>query len=306
MVTGNLGFIHFINNYANLVSYGALLIPILGLALFMYFRNKMFSNSSPVAEVDGKETLLPSTELVGISSVDEDMYMDSDIELYTGVLETRGVAYTTFNEDEKDQLNGAYINFLRAINFPFSKLIVSRKIDIEGTEKQYLDAYDRVAQQLTLTQEILEKDPENKEALDREKLLTNDLRYLSEQLGYLEAVANKTQGTTKKVFYAVSGELDAEAVKGLSESEEVKAYAVNVNDRLSAMNNSLQGCGVRSKKLVNEELIDLARLYYKPFSSHCYKSKHLLKNVEVGAKYVFYKDTYIKNRIMNQTDGSES
>ncbi len=308
----SFNFFEFINKYQDWLGIGSLLV--VGLIIFAvhYVRTSLFSNTSKVKELDlSKVEQIPSQDLIGIDDIGHNMFIDSYTGTHTSVIETVGIPYKTISEQEKDGVNSGYINFLNAINFPFSKHIVSRKIDIETTEDIYMKAYKRNEKNLDELETqalILKKQLENLSAddelhkqynriIDRIILLKKSLIYLEAQINYVESTTSSIAGSTKSVYYSTSADLDAEALKGLEPSEEIFAYENNVRDRIVAMINSLGGVGVKATMLNDIELLDLARTHYKPHSSNIFKTKHLINQSNLDSDVSLNTEVYARFKI---------
>ncbi|MBE0450727.1 MAG: hypothetical protein IBX70_07765 [Clostridia bacterium] len=295
--------------YSDVLANASLVLVGVILVIVYYVRTKMFSNTSKVEKLDvTKVKILPAKDLVTISDVSNNMYIEDTQNVYTGVIETTGIPYSTLSGREKDNVNSGYIGFLNAINFRFSKHIISRKIDIEKTESIYQLPLTRSIEKLediNMQIESLEKKLKNdsidlndekslKKLYKNRKLEEENIKYLQHQINYLEVSTSNIHGSTKSVYYSASGELDEEALKGLSPNEVIEAYEANVFDRITAMSNSLAGIGVKSNRLNDIELLDLARTHYKPYSSGVFKTKHLLNNSSVEDDYVLNKELFTK------------
>ncbi len=293
--TGIENTINLVNKYSNILTLVAVLIPVLVFATFKTFKDKLLSNTSKVEEVDSSVIeQLPATDLIEIDNIEHEMFIDSYSELYTSVLDTKGIPFSTLSYNEKMSVNRGYITFLNSVNFNFSKHIMSRKIDIEATENIYMKSVDKLKEkhesllnEYLEIKEYIEKTDDksfivklNKTA-KKIKLVENDLIYMADQVKYLEQTTSNIQGTSKSVYYSVSAELDEEAKKGLSEDELIHAYKSNVKDKANAMSNSLRSIGVESKILQDIELLDLARTHYKPFTSSVFKTKHLVEKTSL-------------------------
>lgn len=307
------GFLNFIVEYEQLIGFIGLFIPIIAVLSVFYVRNKMFSNTSKVVKTNANEVDQKSSiELISIDEITNGMFISSSQEVYSGVIETTGIPFRTLSEAEKDGVNAGYVGFLNTINFPFSKHIISRKIDIENTDNIYKDAYVRKLEEIEkqktslipLEKALSKTDSPSEEDLkkyrklvSRIKMLENDLEYILVQMNYLDSVTSSIQGSTKSSFYIASGYLDEEALKGLSVEAILEAYENNVNDRLSAMSNSLSNVGVKSVVLKDIELLDLARTHYKPYSSTVYKTKHLLNETGVESDFAMNKEIFARVKI---------
>lgn len=307
------GLLNFIVEYEQLIGIVGLFIPIVVVLTVFYVRNKVFSNTSKVVKTNANELdQKNSVELVGIDEISNNMFISSSQEIYSGVIETTGIPYRTFSEAEKDGVNAGYIGFLNTINFPFSKHIMSRKIDIENTDNIYKEAYKsklaEIERQKTnlmpLEKAISKSDNPGEDEIrkynkvvSKIKMLESDLNYILVQMSYLDSVTSTIQGTTKSSYYVASGYLDEEALKGLSDEAVLEAYENNVSDRLSAMSNSLSNVGVKSNKLKDVELLDLARTHYKPYTSTVYKTKHILNETGIESNFSLNKEIFARVKI---------
>lgn len=299
--------------YSTLASLGSVILPALVIGGVIFVKKKLFSNTSKVVDVDVTSLKqLPSTDIVGIDEIANGMFINNGQVVYTGVIETTGIAYNTLSNSEKDGINSGYVGFLNAINFPFSKHIMSKKIDIENTENIYKAAYDRTIKTLDeISDSIIEiekkmsingtlrMDEQNQldKLVKRARILEQDKEYLLTQIQYLDNVTTNIQGSTKTVYYSASGQLDDEAVKGLSDDMVIEAYGHNVTDRMVAMSNSLSSVGVKCNLLNDMELLDLARTHYKPFSSIVYKTTHLINETAAEKDYVLNKEIFAKIKL---------
>lgn len=313
LAQNSVGFLNFIVEYEQLIGIVGLFIPIIVVLSVFYIRNKMFSNTSKVVKTNANEVDQKSSiELVGIDEITNNMFISSAQDVYSGVIETTGIPYRTFSESEKDGVNAGYIGFLNTINFPFSKHIMSRKIDIENTDNIYKEAYknrlEEIERQKTNLMPIekaiskLDKPSEEdikkyNKLVSKIKMLESDLNYILVQMNYLDSVTSSIQGSTKSSYYVASGYLDEEAIKGLSDEAVLEAYENNVSDRLSAMSNSLANVGVKSNKLKDVELLDLARTHYKPYTSTVYKTKHILNETGVESDFSLNKEIFARVKI---------
>lgn len=311
--TESVGFFDWILEYQDLIGIIGFLIPIIVLFSVYYVKNKLFSNTSKVVETNATEVAQkPSIDLVGIDEISNNMYINNYQDIYTGVIETTGIPFRTLSEAEKDGVNGAYVGFLNTVNFPFSKHVMSKKIDIETTEDIYKKAYDRSVANLEnvknelmpLAKAINESASPTENDLKRYnwllgklKICEKDYEYMIVQMSYLESTTTSIQGSTKTTYYSASGKLDEEALKGLSDDEILESYENNVSDRMSAMRNSLANIGVKSKPLNDIELLDLARSHYKPFTSNIYKTKHLLNETGVESNFSLNKEIFAKVKL---------
>jgi hypothetical protein len=313
--------IDWILNYADYVPY--IVIVIIGLILYSvyYVKNKFFSNTSKLEKVNVRNLeQVPVTELIGIDEIRNGMYISEESNTYTGVIETDGIPFQTLPEYDRTAINSGYINFLSMINFPFSKHIISKPIDIEITDTIYANAFKRIETSLeNFSSDLLsaEKEYEHKpsdeitQKIKRLKrkvnILLRDKEYTLEQIQYLKHTTSNIQGSSKSVYYTASASLDDEALKGLTPEQEIVAYEHNINDRLSAMISSLSNIGVKADKLNDVELLDLARTHYKPFSSSVYKTKHLLNETGVESDYSLNTEIFAKVRLheMNKKEDAK-
>lgn len=311
--TSSGGFLDWIVKYQDLVGIIGLFIPVIVIGTVFYIRTRMFSNTSKVVETNATDvSLKPSVNLVGIDEISNNMFINNYEDIYTGVIETTGIPYRTLSESEKDGVNSGYVGFLNTVNFPFSKHIISKKIDVELTENIYKVAYDKKIESLEIVKNELiplvkiindTEVPQDNDLkrynslLDKKRILEKDIEYLIVQMAYLDSTTTSIQGSTKAVYYSASGNLDEEALKGLSDEAILEAYENNVKDRLSAMSNSLANVGVKAKILNDIELLDLARLHYKPYTSNVFKTKHLLNETGVESSYSLSKEIFAKVKL---------
>lgn len=308
----DMTFIEFFIKYSNFIGFATLLIPIGVFAATYYVRNKLFTNSSKVRKVDAR-TLeqKASQDIIGIDEITMNMFINHDSQTHSGVIATTGIPYPILPEAEKNAVNAGYISFLSSINFPFSKHIMSRKIDIDATEKIYAAPLDKKYAEIDfLSVQIsnllgkqnshgLSEREENelKRNQIRKNKLDRDIEYIKVQQEYLEQVTSNIQGTSKFVYYATSASLDAEALKGSTEEQEYRLYADNLSDRLHAMSNSLSSIGVVADRLRDVELLDLARTHYKPMTSSIYKTKDIIKESGVESDYYLNPDIYARIKV---------
>ncbi|MBI9013835.1 MAG: hypothetical protein JEZ08_16495 [Clostridiales bacterium] len=307
------GWMEFINQYSDYLGLASLLLVGLIVFIIYYIKENLFSNTSKVTEMDlNTVKTAPSQDLINIDDIGQNMFISHETGTHTGVLETTGIPYRILSEQEKDGVNSGYIGFLNAMNFSFSKHIMSRKIDIEKTENIYSDAYNQKKDQLERyiersgviekrLSDVSEDDLLHEEyaKLQKEILLhEKHLVYLEAQMDYLDTTTSRISGSTKSVYYATSAELDAEALKGLEPTEEVYAYANNVGDKTIAMMNSLANIGVKSKVLDDVELLDLARTHYKPSTSNKFKTKHLVNESNIDADTLLNIEIYGRIKLL--------
>jgi len=299
--------------YSTLASIASVVGPALIIGGVFFLKKKLFSNTSKVVEVDVTTVKqLPSTDIVGVDDISNRMFINDGQVVYTGVIETTGIAYSTLSNSEQDGINSGYVGFLNAINFPFSKHIMSKRIDIENTDNIYKDSYDLIIKTLDELSESINEIEKKISAsgtlttdeqyqldklVKRARILERDKTYILTQIQYLESVTTNIQGSTKKVYYSASGQLDDEAVKGLSDEMIIEAYGNNVADRMVAMSNSLSSVGVKCNMLNDLELLDLARTHYKPFSSTIYKTSHLINETTAEKDYVLNKEIFAKIKL---------
>lgn len=275
----NNGLLMMIEKYSTIISLITILLPALIIGVIVYVRKNLFSNNSKTTEATEETEQECSSGFIDFYA-QEGMYVSFDHAKFTGVVSTEGVPYPTYSEDEKNAFNAAYVNFLRTINFPFSKSIISKKIDIERTEKIYQKPLLKLKTEL---EEVLEDIQTKGETDDKKKRLFKihrDISYLEEQMNYLDTVSSAIQGTTKVITYSASGELDDEALKTLeTDKDKIMAYKDVTSDRMNVIEKSLKACGVKTQRLDDIQLLDLARLHYKPYTSTVYKTHQLLENV---------------------------
>lgn len=317
-----MNWLDFFIQYSNIIGFATLLIPITVFISVHYIRNKLFTNTSKVNKIDVR-TLeqKASQELVGIDEITLGMYINHDSQTHSGVISTTGIPYPILPEAEKNSVNAGYISFLSSINFRFSKHIMSRKIDIEATERIYAAPLEKKNAEIEsmaarinqLTTKLNSSSLSDREAAELNRItvqkrkLERDIEYIKVQQEYLETVTSNIQGTSKFVYYATSAELDSEALKGLSEEQEYQSYADNLSDRLNAMSNSLRAIGVTSERLRDVELLDLARAHYKPMTANAFKTKDMLKEAGIETDYHLDPEIYarIKVHLALQKAGEE-
>jgi len=271
------------------------LLCIITLILVWQFKDKIFNNTSKYKKVAGDTNRAPSSDLVGIDEIREGLFIIDDTDVYTGTIESDGVPYYGLTSDERDSLNAKYVNMLNVVNFGFSKHIMSKRKDKEKTEKIY---YDQLERKQTAHNEVILKlqnlkanasnyheedyQKELKRLKRRDDMLKRDIDDIKEQIHYMQIVSTSIESSSKRIYYSTSGELDSEALKGLDGDSITKEYSINVTDRLNVISNSLKGMGIRSERLDDIVLYDLARSHYKPSTSNVFKTHHLMEEANTG------------------------
>ncbi len=203
-----------------------------------------------------KNKILSTQRYLQFASVHDDTLVLKDGGL-RAIIEVSAVNFDLKSEAEQNALVLSYQYFLNALNFPAQIVVRSRKLDID----QYI-------------------------AMLKEKMQTQKNELLKGQMGeyieYIQKLVEYTDIMEKRFFIVIPQNLDIaessslfskflryitpdDTVKSIIErKQKFEAEKAQLDVRVNIVKTGIENCGMKSRKLKTEEIIELFYQAYNP------------------------------------------
>ncbi len=174
-----------------------------------------------------------------------------------GVLEVSSINFNLKSDEEQNSIIYSYQGFLNALEFPIQVLVQSRKLDINT----YLDSLRK------------------KRNEQENKLLQIQME---EYIEYIGKLVEYTDIMSKKFYVVIPANPQRSEKKGLisqlrekvnpdetltdviQRKQEFAGLKKTLEERINIVTTGLEGCGLKTKKLTTEEIINLFYHTYNP------------------------------------------
>ena len=166
---------------------------------------------------------------------------------YRGFIECGSINYTTFTEDEQNQLEHTYQQFLNSIDFPTIIYVQTRTIDNEEMVR------------------------ETEEDAELTKKIYPDIKtlhkYCDNYKHQMATLGDTLQSNKQKKKYIIVTYDDANQFETLNDEEKYKHALSEMHNRCVIVSERLRGMGISTKIISTKEIYELI---HSTFSKDCY------------------------------------
>ena len=280
--------VQMVNTITYVIIFAIVAIIILAAILcIVYFMSKKKKEDLPQGELGGKDKETKKSKTFGVESVmnfmefdriEDNMIEEKNGAKYVMVIECQGINYDLMSEVEKNAVEEGFIQFLNTIRHPIQIYTQTRTINLEGSIQTYKEKVAQIEEKLQRQEmsykEMVNSNRFSKEQLDKAYYELTKQRNLSEygkDIIYNTEKMSLNKNVLNQKYYVVVPYYPEDLGQNDFDKEEIQNMAFSeLYTRSQSIMRTLQVCGINSKILDSNELLDLLYVAYNRDESETY------------------------------------
>lgn len=224
-------------------------------------------------------------KFMDFDTVDDDMIIQDNGKRFLMVVECQGINYDLMSGVEKTGVEQGFLQFLNTLRSPIQIYIQTRTVDLEASIQTYKEKIRKIEEKLNAMQinyeRMVDSEQFSKEELDKAFFEITKQENLYE---YGKDVVNNTERMSlnrnilnKKYYIIVSYYASELGLNNLDREETKNLVFSELYTRAQSIITSISSCGVKSRILRSNELIELLYMAYNRDEAEVFRLEDAIK-----------------------------
>ena len=282
-----------LTTYVTIFVFVVIVLFVLLMAALIIYRRKT-KNSMVEEEAPADRRFHDVEGMVDVEDIADDMIIEKGRKRFVAVLRCTGGDFLRLDQSEQERVQYQYINFWLAQNERICYRQYGEDIDLSGTLDMYRKAHDEIEADLfnlIEDRKALKKrfdasqdGPDRLELAGRLRWLDRQIKayswrqvHLEDQIDYIGRISGPAAGRQRMIqTYVVSWTPDT-GITGpqLTEDEIYEKAIIELEKICKDKARILSDAGAVASRCRTDELIDMCRCFYKPFSGNRFGAEAL-------------------------------